>query len=124
MDDLKQDTLDTKAVPAEAVSAAGLAALTGYDHSGSNLGMAKWLEANHDNMRQIYFDDWAEIVAEQKPLIEQLMQRDNTNNPLSAVIPVCKTIPNGDMSRLLLLAVATEMITRGHNVKVSEGSGQ
>lgn len=29
MDDLKQDTLDTKAVPAEAVSAAGLAALTG-----------------------------------------------------------------------------------------------
>lgn len=91
---------------------------TGYDHSGSNLGLAKWLEANHDNMRQIYFDDWAEIVAEQKPLIEQLMQRDNTNNPLSAVIPVCKTIPNGDMSRLLLLAVATEMITRGHNDKL------
>lgn len=77
-----------------------------------NFTLAKWLEDNHDDMRRIYFGEWAEIVGEQKPLIEDLMKKANTDNPLSAVIPVCETIPVGDMSRLILLAVATEMITR------------
>lgn len=80
-----------------------------------NLYLAKWLEGNHDDMRRIYFDDWVDIVKEQKPLIEGLMKKANTDNPLSAVIPVCQKIPVGDMSRLLLLAVATEMVTRSHN---------
>jgi len=77
-----------------------------------NAKLAVWLEQNHDDMRRIYFDEWVEIVSEQKPLIEELMKRAKTDNPLSAVLPVCETIPVSDMSRLLLLAVATEMITR------------
>lgn len=98
-----------------------MAAATGYGNSGDNLALAKWLEDNHDAMRRIYFDEWVEIVAEQKPLIELLMQQANTTNPLAAVIPVCKTIPDADISRCLLLAVATEMITRGHNRRSQRG---
>jgi hypothetical protein len=76
------------------------------------LKLAEWLQEVHDEVKRIYIDEWAEIVAEQKPLIEQLMSRQKTDNPLSAVLPVCKGIPRSDPSRLLLLAVAAEMILR------------
>lgn len=78
----------------------------------NNLRLAEWLGEVHEQVKLTYYESWPEIVAEQKPLIEQLMKRANTSNPLSAVIPVVKGIPRNDASRLILLAVAAEMITR------------
>lgn len=73
------------------------------------------LEDNLDAMRRLHIDEWVEIVTEMKPMIEELMRRAKTTNPIEAVVPVVKKMHEDDKSPLLVLAVATEMVIRGHN---------
>lgn len=77
-----------------------------------NLKTAQGLEKIRDAMKSIFGDEWEEIIAEQSPIIEQIMTRDGHNNPLKAVLPAAKQMRADGQDPLLILAVATEMCIR------------
>ena len=77
-----------------------------------NLETATRLEQLRSAMKSVYGEQWEEIIAEQRPIIESLMERDGHNNPIKAVIPVAKQMRADGHDPLLVLAVAAELIYR------------
>jgi hypothetical protein len=87
-----------------------------------NLHTAQKLEKLRAAMASIHGETWEEIVAEQRPLIEGLMERDGHDNPIKAVMPVVKEMKRDGECPLLILAVAAEITLRQNAGGMAPGS--
>jgi hypothetical protein len=56
--------------------------------------------------------DWNDTVQEFKPLIEQIMQEDGIDNPMTASMPILKKFQQLDdaYGAQMLIAICTEMM--------------
>jgi len=77
----------------------------------NSIELALSIEENRKTIANIYGSQWPEIVAEQRPLIDDLMIRMKATNPLSLIAKLLRDTPN-DSDGPLLLAVAAEIVIK------------
>lgn len=76
----------------------------------SSIALGMKIEANLNAWKRVFGDEWPQVVAEQQPSIETLMEKDDISNPIKAVTPVATAMCNDGEDGSILLAVAAQMI--------------
>lgn len=71
--------------------------------------MADRLEEMRALMKRIHGDQWPEKSAPYREALRQAMQEQNTQNVLSAVVPLAQDVARKGHSPVMLLAVAADM---------------
>lgn len=77
-----------------------------------NLLIAQKLESARATMKTLLADKWDDVVEEQRPFVEGLMEAQGHDNAIKAVMPVVKKMMADGKCALLVLAVAAEITLR------------
>jgi hypothetical protein len=65
----------------------------------------KLLESCHE----LYGAEWSKIVADYTPIIQQVMGRLNTQNPMQAAILLAQSTESVTQNKIIFLAIAAEI---------------
>ena len=76
------------------------------------LAIAQGLETLREAMAICCGGKWEEIVAEQRPMFEDIMRSDGHGNPLLVALPIAKKMKANGEKPDLILAVAAEIAYR------------
>ncbi len=66
----------------------------------------------HRFIKKVYSEVWEDVVNEQRPYIELIMQQDGHSDPLRAVVPYVSDMEKRNQDPSLIIAVAYELKKR------------